>query len=94
MRESPSLKIMSDLRKLKFRVDYHDKYFPNFKQNRSFFENKKSINLTKDNLKKYDVVVISANHSYLNTNHIYKYSKKILDPRNVYNFRSNKIIPC
>lgn len=94
MRESPSLKIMSDLRKLKFRVDYHDKYFPNFKQNRSFFENKKSINLTKDNLKKYDVVVISANHSYLNTNRIYKYSKKILDPRNVYNFRSNKIIPC
>ena len=94
MRESPSLKIMSDLRKLKFKVDYHDKYFPNLKQNRSFFENKKSINLSKNNLNKYDVVVISTNHSYLNTNLIYKYSKKILDSRNVYNFKSNKVISC
>ena len=94
MRESPSLKIMSDLRKLKFKVDYHDKYFPNLKQNRSFFENKRSISLTKENLKKYDVVVISTNHSYLNTNYIYKYSRKILDPRNIYNFESSKVIPC
>jgi UDP-N-acetyl-D-glucosamine dehydrogenase len=94
MRESPSLKIMSYLRKLKFKVDYHDKYFPVLKKNRSFFEQKKSVNLTKENLKKYDLVVISTNHTYLNILKIYKYSKIILDPRNVYKFSSKKVIPC
>ena len=94
MRESPSLKIMSDLRKLKFKVDYHDKYFPILKKNRSFFEQKKSVNLTKENLKKYDLVVISTDHTYLNVLKIYKFSKIILDPRNVYKFSSKKVIPC
>jgi UDP-N-acetyl-D-glucosamine dehydrogenase len=94
MRESPSLKIMNDLRKLKFKVDYHDKYFPILKKNRSFFEKKKSVNLTKENLKKYDLVVISTNHTYLNVSKIYKYSKIILDTRNVYKFSSKKVIPC
>jgi len=94
MRESPSLKIMNDLIKLKFKVDYHDKHFPILKKNRSFFEKKKSVNLTKENLKKYDLVVISTNHTYLNVSKIYKYSKIILDTRNVYKFSSKKVIPC
>jgi UDP-N-acetyl-D-glucosamine dehydrogenase len=94
LRESPSLKIMSDLSKLNFKVDYHDKYFPILKKNRSFYEKKKSLNLTKENLKKYDLVIISADHSYLNLLKIYKYSKIILDPRNVYKFSSKKVIPC
>lgn len=94
LRESPSLKIMSDLRKLKFKVDYHDEYFPVLKKNRSFFEQKKSVNLTKENLNKYDLVLISTDHTYLNILKIYKYSKIILDPRNVYKFSSKKVIPC
>ena len=94
LRESASLKIMKDLKKSRFKVDYHDNYFRKLKHNRSFFQNTESVKLSRENLKKYDLVLISTNHSYLNFNHIFKHSKLILDSRNVYKFYSPKIVQC
>jgi UDP-N-acetyl-D-glucosamine dehydrogenase len=80
IRHSPALKVMEllllDGAK---QLSYNDPYVPKINLNGlSFF----STPLTKENLKKYDCVVITTDHSSYNYNFIVKHAKKVLDTRN------------
>ena len=84
MRESPSLILYELLQKYGANVDYHDDYvkqIPSTREHKNL-EGLKSIKLTSSNLKKYDALLISTDHSYINYKFLSKNSDLIIDTRN------------
>jgi UDP-N-acetyl-D-glucosamine dehydrogenase len=92
-REAPSLKIFEKLLCFGFKVSYHDSYINElnikYKKKIKKFKSKK---INKSNLENSDLIIVLANHSYINWKIIKKYSKKIFDTRNVFKKKDNKII--
>lgn len=91
-RESPSLEIISGLKKNNVKVDYHDPYVSELPLTRKFNLKLKSIPINSKNLKNYDAVLILTDHSKINYRLIKKFSKKIFDSRGVYLPVDRKII--
>ncbi|MBN1638237.1 MAG: nucleotide sugar dehydrogenase [Ignavibacteriales bacterium] len=85
LRESPTLKLIELFIKLGAKVDYNDPFIDVLPKTRMYKYNMKSIPLTKENLKKYDLVVISTDHSSYNYRFISNNSSLILDTRNAMN---------
>ncbi|MEN3015324.1 MAG: nucleotide sugar dehydrogenase [bacterium] len=82
-RESPALKVIDILiNKYQSKVDYHDPYIPELKEFRKYKFNHKSIKLTADNLKKYDLVILITDHSVYDPDFIAQNSKLVIDTRN------------
>ncbi|MFA4923830.1 MAG: nucleotide sugar dehydrogenase, partial [Ignavibacteriaceae bacterium] len=63
MRESPSLKLIEILRERGCIVDYNDPYVPKLPKTRKYEYDMESIQLTKENIQKYDVLLLSTDHS-------------------------------
>lgn len=84
MRESPSLKLIEILKKKMAVVDYYDPYVLKLGKSRKYNFNMKSIPLTKENLNRFDAVIISTDHDSLDYKFILNNSKIIVDTRNVY----------
>ncbi len=92
LRESPSLKLIELLQEHGAIVDYNDDYTTSIPRLRKYDFNKKSVKITPSNLKKYDLVLLSTDHSYYDYKLILDNSKIIVDTRNGFgNFRSKKI---
>jgi len=87
LRQSPSLDLILSLEAKGAQVEYSDPLIPYLKIGRI---NSKSIKLTKENLAKFDCVIIATDHSRLNYSQILKYSKMIFDTRNVFRGKINK----
>jgi UDP-N-acetyl-D-glucosamine dehydrogenase len=80
IRHSPALKIMQLLlADGAGNLSYNDPYVPKIVLMGKQFS---SISLTKENLRKYDCVLITTDHSDYNYNHIVKHAKKVIDTRN------------
>ncbi|MFZ2322118.1 MAG: nucleotide sugar dehydrogenase [Ignavibacteriaceae bacterium] len=84
MRESPSLKLIEILREKGAKVDYNDPYVPKLPKTRKYQYDMASVELSKKNITKYDLVLLSTDH----TNYDYKFiaanAKLILDTRNAF----------
>jgi len=91
-RESPSLHLFSELIKNGCRVDYSDPFFKKFPETRKYNFDHKNVKLTKENLKKYDLVVVLTAHDAFNFKFILNNSKMILDTRGVYKIDGKKVI--
>jgi UDP-N-acetyl-D-glucosamine dehydrogenase len=92
MRESPSLKLIELLQERGAKVDYNDEYIPAMPKVRKYGFDKKSVKITKSNLKKYDVVLLSTDHSYYDHGVILENSRLIVDTRNAFGkYKSKKI---
>lgn len=92
IRESPSLKLIELLQDRGAKVDYNDDYVTEIPKLRKYKFNKKSTKITKSNLAKYDLVLLSTDHSYYDYGYILQHSKIIVDTRNAFGkFKSNKI---
>lgn len=92
IRESPSLKLIELLQDKGAKVDYNDEYVTEIPKLRKYAFNKKSIKITKSNLAKYDLVLLSTDHSYYDYEFILKNSKIIVDTRNAFGkFKNLKI---
>jgi UDP-N-acetyl-D-glucosamine dehydrogenase len=89
LRESASLKLISFLTKKVGKIDFHDKFIKNKIVTRNFNSKKKSVKITKNNLSKYDLIIIMTDHDYLNYKMIKKYSKNILDCRGKFYLSNN-----
>jgi UDP-N-acetyl-D-glucosamine dehydrogenase len=91
-RESPSLKIFSNLINL-YKVNYHDKYIKFIGNNRHYklLNGTKSVSLNKSKLRSYDLVILLTDHDYLDYNFILKNSRLIIDTRNVF-VKNKKVI--
>jgi len=94
-RESPAFEMMNILNKNNIKFEYYDPYIKKIPTTRNYNFDKKSINLNKKNLQKFDFVIILTNHSIINYNNLIRYSKIIFDSRNSFgNNKSKKIIKC
>jgi len=76
VRESPAIKIMNLLKYKGANVDYHDPFVNKFK-------NMQSIDLTANNIQKYDLVAIATDHSKIDYELIGKYASIVVDTRNI-----------
>ncbi|KAA3612034.1 MAG: nucleotide sugar dehydrogenase [Calditrichaeota bacterium] len=84
-RESPSFKLMEILLGKGADVDYNDPHVPELPNMRHYDIMKKSIDLTPENLGKYDCVLISTDHSAYEWDFIVEHSNLIVDTRNATN---------
>jgi UDP-N-acetyl-D-glucosamine dehydrogenase len=90
IRESPSLKLMDILINKKVHVDYVDPYIPKLAKTRDYNFKKQSIDLTRENIKKYDCVVVCTDHDLFDKEIIFKNSKLIVDTRNMFSLKEFK----
>jgi UDP-N-acetyl-D-glucosamine dehydrogenase len=90
MRESPSLRLIELFREKGCEVSYNDPYVPKLPKTRKYKFDMKSVELTKENLAIYDLVVLSTDHSGYDYQMITKYARQIVDSRNA--FARNGII--
>ena len=90
-RESPAINFIKILKEKRISVDFYD---PNIRYLKSRNLNKtyNSIKLNSKSLKKYDCAVIVTDHSNIDYKLIKENSKLIVDTRNVYKVKSNKIL--
>jgi len=94
-RESPSFRLIELLEKKGALVDYNDPYVPKAPKTRKHKIKKISIELTSDNMAKYDCVIIATDHSDYNATFIVENSNLIVDTRNLIGksgIKSNKVI--
>lgn len=84
MRESPSLKLIELLRAKGASVSYNDPYVPELPVTRKYDYKMTSIDLTKENLEKYDLVLLSTDHTNYDYKFISEHSHLILDTRNAF----------
>lgn len=84
MRESPSLKLIEIFREKGAEVDYNDPYIPKLPPTRKYIYDMTSVELTEENLKSYDLIVLSTNHDDYDYEFIHKNAELILDTRNAF----------
>lgn len=91
LRESPGINIIKKLKDLNIIVNFHDPYVDQINNMRNYpdLSGKKSIALSKKNIENSDIVVIVTDHNNIKYDLIEKYSKFIIDTRNIIN--KNKI---
>lgn len=82
LRESPSLKLMDILHDRGATVDYNDPYIPELWHTRKYQFNNKSVELTPENLKAYDAVLVSTDHSDYDWDSIVEHAQVVVDTRN------------
>lgn len=93
IRESPSLKLIALLKKNGAKVDYNDPHVPKTPKVREYDLKMRSVPLSEKNLKKYDCVLISTDHSSYDYRFIVKHSNLVIDTRNATaGVRSKKIV--
>lgn len=92
LRESPSLKLIELLQDHGAKVDYNDDYVTSIPKVRKYNFNKKSVKITPVNIRKYDLILLSTEHSYYDYAMILKNAKLIVDTRNGFGSFSNKKI--
>lgn len=86
MRESPSLRLIELLREMGAKVDYNDPYVSKLPKTRKYDYDMKSVPLTANNLKKYDLILLSTDHTYYKekSKFIIQNSKLVIDTRNLF----------
>lgn len=84
MRESPSLKLIEILREKGAEVDYNDPYVPKLPKTRKYQFDMRSVDINSENIKKYDLLVLSTDHSDYDYKQIAEEAKLILDTRNAF----------
>jgi UDP-N-acetyl-D-glucosamine dehydrogenase len=92
LRESPSLKLIELLQDHGAKVDYNDDYVTTIPKVRKYNFNKKSVKITPQKVKKYDLILLSTEHSYYDYSMILKNAKIIVDTRNGFGSFKNKKI--
>ena len=81
-RESPSFKLMEILIDKGAEVNYNDPFIPELPRMRKYNMTGESVDLTKENLAKYDCVLISTDHSVYDFDFIVKHAQLVVDTRN------------
>ena len=85
MRESPSLVILNELIEMGSKVEYHDPHIPILPETRNYNFSLKSIDISSELIKSFDLVLIATDHDDIDYSLIIKNSKSIIDTRGKFN---------
>ncbi len=81
-RESPAIRVMEELRKVKADVDYYDPWVPEFKN--MYGQSGKSLkNLTPEVVASYDLVMVTTAHHNIDYEMVQKNAQAVFDTKNV-----------
>ena len=83
-RESPPVEIFDKLHKLGANTEYSDPYFNNFPKTKKYKYTSKSISINKENLSKFDLVLLLTDHDCWDYKQIIQESNLIIDTRGRY----------
>jgi len=92
IRESPSVSIMELLREYDACISYCDPYFPEFPKMRAHSFDLKSVQLTSENVSKYDAIIISTAHDCFDYGMLKEKAALIIDTRGVYASSSDNVV--
>ena len=92
IRESPAIKLMELLEEKGAVIDYSDPFIPIFPRMEEVHFDLKSIELTPENIVRYDLLLLVTNHSKFDYTLLKKHAKLIVDTRGVYLDLSNNIV--
>ncbi len=95
MRESPALKLIEILDEKGAHVDYNDPMIPVMPKVRKYQYDMESIDLTPENIKKYDALLIATDHTDYDYDFIVEHANLVIDTRNAtkdVHIHRNKII--
>jgi UDP-N-acetyl-D-glucosamine dehydrogenase len=84
MRESPSLKLIEILRERGAEVDYNDPYVAKLPKTRKYNYQMVSVELTRENIQKYDMLLLSTDHTDYDYSFIADNASLIVDTRNAF----------
>ncbi len=82
VRESPSFEIIEKLEELGAHVDYNDPHVSRTHKMRRYDLQMSSVELTPENLRSYDCLVIATNHAAYDWKKIVEHAKLVVDTRN------------
>jgi UDP-N-acetyl-D-glucosamine dehydrogenase len=84
MRESPSLVLLEQLEKRGATTDYHDPFIPVIPKTREHatLAGRQSVDLTPENVARYDAVLISTDHDAVDYAALVKHARLVVDTRN------------
>lgn len=88
MRESPSLKLIEILKNKGAEVFYSDPYVPVLLKTRKYDYELKSVDISSESIKEYDLVIVSTDHSDFDYKMIAENANLIIDTRNAFQSRS------
>jgi UDP-N-acetyl-D-glucosamine dehydrogenase len=92
-RESPGLKILNLLINKNYYVEYSDPFVKSLGKYRKYkFSKKKSLRLTKNNLKNFSAAILVTDHDKFNKKLILDNSNLIIDTRNFFKGKNRKVI--
>jgi UDP-N-acetyl-D-glucosamine dehydrogenase len=92
MRESPAVVLMEILREKGALVSYSDPHVPMFPIMREHHFDLMSVELTEDELKSYDLILLATSHSAFDYDLIQKHAKLVVDTRGVYSNSYSNVI--
>jgi len=88
MRESPTLKLIEIFKDKGAEVFYSDPYVPVLFKTRKYDYELNSVDISSENIKGYDLVVVSTDHSDFDYRMIAENAQLIIDTRNAFQSRS------
>jgi UDP-N-acetyl-D-glucosamine dehydrogenase len=92
MRESPAVQVMELVRANGGVVSYSDPHVPVFPKMREHKFDLSSVELSPQQLKQYDAVVLTTDHSKFDYDMIYEHSRLIIDSRGIYRKSASHIV--
>jgi len=92
MRESPSVELMEILQEKGALLDYSDPHVPVFPKMREHYFDLESVDLTKESLAKYDLVLLATDHAAFDYQLIKENASLIIDTRGVYKEPATNIV--
>ena len=92
MRESPAVKLMELLSQKGAKIEYSDPFIPVFPAIRKYSFDLSSVNLTSNNIAKYDLLLLVTNHDNFDYSLIQQHAKIIIDTRGVYSKNYKNVI--
>ncbi len=81
-RESPALELISRLKDLGARVNYHDPYIPTLTPQGSFAHTLESVSLVPETISSADLVLIVTDHTSVNYSLVVQHAAQVVDTRN------------
>ncbi|MFA8343476.1 MAG: nucleotide sugar dehydrogenase [Rhodothermaceae bacterium] len=84
MRESPTLKLIEILRERGAEVSYNDPHIPSLPKTRKYQYDMQSVDLSKENLAKFDLILLSTDHTDYDYDFIAENSALLVDTRNAF----------
>ena len=92
MRESPSVELMEILSEKGAFLDYSDPHVPIFPKMREHYFDLESVELTKENIAEYDLVLLATDHAAFDYGLIKESASLIVDTRGVYKEPAKNIV--